>query len=162
MTARLWAPWRMAYLTRARSGRSKKCLFCVKTDTRNPLKHRIIRRGRWAFSCLNEYPYANGHLLILPNRHVGRLQRLRTEESLEILQLIQDGIGRLTAVYRPDGFNVGLNLGRSAGGSVPGHLHWHLVPRWAGDHNFMSALGGTRVISEGLARTCRRLRAARR
>jgi len=118
----------------------------------------VLIRGRSGFCLLNLYPYSNGHLMVVPYRHVGELDRLRPEEWLDLHVLMRDAIDRLRRVMEPDGFNVGLNLGRAAGSGVPGHLHLHVVPRWVGDHNFMPIFSGTRVISQSLGSAYRLLR----
>ena len=110
----------------------------------------VVARTKEAFALLNRYPYTNGHVMIVPRRHVGQLKSLRPTEWAAMLKLAQQLIARLETAVHPQGFNVGLNLGRVAGAGVPGHLHLHLVPRWRGDTNFMPLLGGTRVISRSL------------
>ena len=145
--ARLWAPWRSAFL--AHRG-PRRCIFCAATRGRDDRKFRVVARGRLAFALLNRYPYNNGHVMVAPYRHVGRLEALKPEEWLESLRLSQRLITRLTRTIHPAGFNVGMNLGRVAGAGFPGHLHLHIVPRWNGDTNFMPILGGTKVISQSL------------
>jgi ATP adenylyltransferase len=115
-------------------------------------------RGRLAYVILNLYPYNNGHLMVAPIRHVNTLGGTTAEELSEVMAFVRDGEQALTEAYRPEGINVGINLGKPAGAGVPGHLHVHLVPRWNGDTNFMSVVGGTRVIPEDLAATAARLR----
>lgn len=165
--ARLWAPWRLNYVsgekpkevdpapTSWRPGADRSCFLCraAAEYASNAMADRIltvVNRGPLTFAVLNRYPYNNGHLLVSPNRHVGDLTELTTAEHLECLQ----SLAKFTQVYRSqlkaEGFNIGLNLGRVAGAGVPGHLHWHLVPRWAGDNNFMPVLADTRVIPQSL------------
>ena len=109
---------------------------------------------------LNRYPYNNGHLMVAPVRHVGRLEKLMPEEWLEMFELMNDAMARLKKIMSPDGYNIGINLERVAGAGIPGHLHLHVVPRWIGDTNFMPALAGTKVISQSLSSAYRLLRAA--
>ncbi len=145
----LWAPWRSAFLLQPRK---PGCIFCAATRRQGSRRHpdRVVARRPHAFALLNLYPYNNGHLLIAPLRHVGDLTRLRLREWEDMLRLAQHLIRRLRAALRPQGFNVGLNLGRTAGAGIPGHLHLHIVPRWPGDTNFMPVVGNTKVISQSL------------
>jgi ATP adenylyltransferase len=155
---RLWTPWRLAYVTEA-STVTPPCIFCdalAHLDS-EPL---VVHRGHAAFVLLNKYPYNNGHLMVVPHRHVGWLADLTREELAEFMWLTQQAEKALTAVYHPHGFNMGLNLGKPAGAGVLDHLHLHVVPRWNGDTNFMSVVGETRVLPEELPRTAERLRAA--
>lgn len=118
----------------------------------------MVHRGRWSFVILNKFPYNNGHLMVVPNRHVGRLADLEPDERDELMRLTQAAERVLTEVYHPHGFNMGLNLGKPAGAGVLNHLHMHVVPRWDGDTNFMSVVGETRVLPEELDRTAARVR----
>jgi len=155
---RLWTPWRLAYVTEA-SVEAPGCIFCealAQIDT-EPL---IVHRGHAAFVILNKFPYNNGHLMVVPNRHVGWLGSLERAELDEIFVLTQASERALRDVYRPHGFNMGLNLGKSAGAGVLDHLHVHVVPRWNGDTNFISVVGETRVLPEELPATAGKLRAA--
>lgn len=157
--ARLWAPWRGRYL--AQRG-PRRCIFCVAKRSGADRRHHVIARGRRVFALLNRYPYNNGHLLIAPYRHVGRLGSLSEEEWGESLRLSQRLIARLSEALRPHGFNLGMNLGRAAGAGIPGHLHLHLVPRWDADTNFMPVLAGTKVVSQSLDELHRLLTTRRR
>lgn len=151
---RLWSPWRSAYVTSAADG-DTACIFCDTTDRgRDEL---ILVRGRVSFVVLNLYPYNSGHLMVVPNRHVPSLQSLTVEERDELMRFARDAEVALNEAYIPQGINVGINLGRSAGAGVVDHLHIHLVPRWAGDTNFMSVIGETRVLPEDLTTTKKRL-----
>ncbi|MCI0334168.1 MAG: HIT domain-containing protein [Planctomycetes bacterium] len=165
---RLWAPWRLGYVTGNEetagplpepngwlADADHNCFLCRAAASYNPdtladKRLLVADRGDHSLVVLNRYPYNNGHLLISPRRHVGDLWQMNREEHVECVELL----ARLTRVYREclnaDGFNIGLNLGRAAGAGLPGHLHWHLVPRWAGDNNFMPVLAGTRVIPQSL------------
>lgn len=144
---RLWAPWRQQFVTRAPG---PGCLFCRLRRVRDDRRHWILHRGAHAFVLLNRYPYNTGHLLVVPNRHVARLDRMPDAELLELMRLADRFIRRLDRVVKSQGYNVGLNLGRSAGAGVPGHLHLHVVPRWAGDTNFMTTIGDSKVIAGSL------------
>lgn len=144
---RLWAPWRSTYLSVRKRG---PCIFCAARRASSDRKHHVVLRGREAFVLLNRYPYNNGHVMIAPYRHIGRLERLRPSEWQELLRLAQRLTARLTATLHPQGFNLGVNLGRVGGAGIPGHLHVHLVPRWNGDTNFMPILANTKVISQAL------------
>jgi len=147
---RLWAPWRLAYVTSA-SGEPADCIFCNITDPgRSDL---IVARGRLSFVILNLYPYNNGHLMVVPNRHVPNLASMAPDELAELMQLTRRSEIVLNEAYKPQGINVGINLGRPAGAGVADHLHVHLVPRWNGDTNFMTVVGNVRVVPEALDAT---------
>ena len=154
---RLWAPWRLAYLTGAGGGDGGGCIFCRARDE-DPPSPLIVHRGGYCYVILNKYPYSNGHLLVVPLRHVGTLAGLHAAELSELAVLVQAAEKVLTAAYSPQGLNVGINVGRAAGAGAPGHLHVHLVPRWDGDTNFMTVVADTRVVPEELDATARRLR----
>jgi ATP adenylyltransferase len=149
----------MAYVSTA-GGPEAACVFCAALATGDDRRALILKRGRLAFLILNAFPYASGHLMAVITRHVGTLETATAEELGEAMALIQSATRALGAAYHPDGFNVGLNQGRVAGAGVLGHLHVHLVPRWNGDTNFMSAIGETRVLPEALETTYDRLAAA--
>jgi ATP adenylyltransferase len=154
---RLWTPWRLAYVTEA-SVSAPACIFCAAVEnTDEPL---VVYRGAAAFVILNKFPYNNGHLMIVPSRHVGRLADLESGEAAELMRLAQAAERVLTGVYAPHGFNMGVNLGKSAGAGIENHLHVHVVPRWNGDTNFISVVGETRVLPEELPATAIRLRDA--
>jgi ATP adenylyltransferase len=119
-------------------------------DTAGDQPRGVVLRSRHSITVLNRYPYNNGHLLAAPLRHVGRLDELQAEEQIELSQTLTQMVGLLEKVIQPQGFNVGLNLGRAAGAGLPGHLHWHIVPRWIGDTNFMPMLAGVNVIPQSL------------
>jgi ATP adenylyltransferase len=166
MFERLWAPWRLEYVTGTGEEKTptplawqpeadESCFLCraaARFDVAANADRQLLvaARGNFTIVVLNRYPYNNGHLLIAPQRHAGELGQLTRDENVECLEWL----ARLTCVYRErlnaEGFNIGLNLGRPAGAGLPGHLHWHLVPRWAGDNNFMPVLAGTRVIPQSL------------
>ena len=155
----LWSPWRLAYVTRAaRPGTDDDdhsgCIFC---NPRGPNADLVLIRGRLCYVILNLYPYNNGHLMVVPNRHVGSLAGATADELSEMMRLTRDSEIALTEAYQPQGINVGINLGRPAGAGVLDHVHIHLVPRWNGDTNFMSVIGNTRVLPEELGETKKRL-----
>jgi ATP adenylyltransferase len=133
------------------------CVFCALLDGTGPAEERILARGDLAFVTLAKYPYNPGHLLVLPIRHVGAFEDLTAEENAEISVLLQRSIRALREASAPHAFNVGLNLGRIAGAGIPEHLHWHVVPRWGGDTNFMPVVGQTRVLPELLAESYEKL-----
>jgi ATP adenylyltransferase len=152
---RLWSPWRLKYVTGA-SGDAPLCIFCNTDDPgRDDL---ILVRGRVSYVILNLYPYNNGHLMVAPVRHVANLASTTSEEQAELMRLTRHAEIALTEAYKPQGINVGINLGRPAGAGVVDHLHVHLVPRWNGDTNFMTVVGNVRVLPEDLAATAARLR----
>jgi ATP adenylyltransferase len=131
------------------------CIFCAIADGEE--SDRVLARGELGYVVLNKFPYNPGHLLVVPNRHEGDLESLTAGENAELQALLQRSIRALRAESDPHGFNVGMNLGRIAGAGIPGHLHWHIVPRWSGDTNYMPVVGETRVLPELLADTYRRL-----
>jgi len=157
----LWAPWRAEYIYCAggqHSAGRRHCLFCNLLKTNDDVQNLILHRGRRAFVVMNRFPYNNGHVMVAPTRHTANLETLSVEESAELFKLVQKSLGVLRRAVRPQGFNVGANLGRVAGAGVVGHAHIHIVPRWLGDVNFMPLLSETKVISEHLSETYARLR----
>lgn len=157
MMNRLWAPWRVAYITGG--AKESECIFCTKPQQRNDPANYILHRGASCFVILNLYPYNNGHLMIVPYRHVAEFDTLTVEESTDMTRQLQVSLRVLKQAMAPQGFNVGMNLGRVAGAGIDAHLHIHVVPRWNGDTNFMPVMGETRVISEGLDQTYRKVKA---
>jgi ATP adenylyltransferase len=148
---RIWAPWRMQYILQ--SHKKGDCILCDKPAEKNDRDNYILFRGRHNFIILNAYPYTPGHLMVAPYRHVGNITEVDAKESKELFGLIQLCVKLLTQTMKPDGFNIGMNLGKVAGAGLEGHIHMHIVPRWNGDNNFMSVVADTRVLSEGLATT---------
>lgn len=138
---------------------SEECLFCKVRESNDDIGNRVLHRGKHNFVIVNAYPYTNGHIMIVCNRHVEHFGDLGPQENMELTELLGRCEKALVAAYCPTGINVGANLGRSAGAGVVGHLHVHLVPRWQGDTNFMTAVGETRVVSEDLAGTFEKLKA---
>lgn len=151
---RLWAPWRLEYIQGA--DEQEGCIFCRARDGADD-ESLVVRRGERAFVVLNRYPYASGHLMVAPNRHESEFGELDAEEAVEIHRLAASGLGALAETMRPQGFNLGWNLGRIAGAGVVDHVHLHVVPRWAGDTNFMPVLADVKVLPEALQDTRRKL-----
>src|SRR5262249_29500979 len=149
---RLWSPWRLAYVTGTGSESQTGCIFCdaVTSDGDAGCGRLIVARGGLSYVILNLYPYNNGHLMVVPYRHVAALAAAKSDELSEMMRFVRDSEIALTEAYQPQGINVGINLGRAAGAGVLDHVHIHLVPRWAGDTNFMSVVGETRVLPESL------------
>jgi ATP adenylyltransferase len=141
----LQAPWRSEFIL---GDKEKGCVFCrLAKETKMSFKNLILYRTEKSYIVMNKFPYNGGHLLIVPNRHVGMLERLTEKESLELIQLSQMALKVMKTSLRPNAFNLGMNLGRPAGAGIPRHLHMHIVPRWTGDSNFMPIIGKTRVHS---------------
>jgi ATP adenylyltransferase len=149
---KLWAPWRMKYI-KGMSNPDEGCIFCTKPKQSDDKNNLILFRGKSSFIILNAFPYSNGHLLIVPFMHTSDLDMLDESVSAELWKHIVLCKNVLKKAYNPDGFNIGINLGRPAGAGIDQHVHIHVVPRWSGDTNFMPVLGETRVISEGLGDT---------
>jgi ATP adenylyltransferase len=153
----LWAPWRLEYI--ATADEQEGCIFCL-ADAGDDEEWLVVRRGERALVMLNKFPYASGHLLVAPRRHAGDFEGLEDEEALELHRLAAQGMAALTETFAPQGFNVGWNLGRIAGAGIVDHVHLHVVPRWAGDTNFMPVLGDVKVLPEHLHETRSKLAAA--
>lgn len=156
---RLWAGWRMSYIESARQG-PEGCLFCRESASTSDRDELVLARGRTCFIVLNAFPYNSGHLMVAPYRHVDSFGDLEPAERDELVLMLGQAERALKREYQPQGFNMGVNLGAVAGAGVIGHLHAHLVPRWAGDTNFMPTLADTKVLPEPLSRTYDRLMAA--
>jgi ATP adenylyltransferase len=154
VTRALWAPWRLEYVGSA--DEQEGCVFCL-ANAANDEEGLVVHRGQHSFVVLNKFPYSLGHLMIAPIRHVGEFAELEDEEVVEIHRLAGRGIGALSQVYEPQGYNLGWNLGRLAGAGVTDHVHLHLVPRWAGDTNFMPVLADVKVMPEHLVQTRQKL-----
>lgn len=153
---RLWAPWRMAYIGQdTPSG----CIFCDKPNVDEREAH-VVLKGEHSFVMLNAFPYNTGHLLVAPYSHIADLAQLSDQERLEVMGMLSRSLDLLQETCQPDGFNVGVNLGRVAGAGIVDHLHWHVVPRWNGDTNFMPVLAETKVLPEALETTWEKMRAA--
>ena len=156
----LWTPWRYQYLKDATSGVQPDCIFCDAAARKDDEVTLVVYRGKKNFIILNRYPYTSGHVMIVPYAHVAELGACDAETLSEMLGLAQRVEGIFREAYKPDGMNLGMNLGRAAGAGVLGHLHLHALPRWFGDANFMSVTGETRVHPEELHATYEKLRAA--
>ncbi len=157
----LWAPWRLAYVQgelpeppserlELLPGADPECFLCQAVASPSDRRRLVVWRSDCSLVLLNRYPYNNGHLLVAPKQHRASLDQLTAKEQLDLMQCLTHMVARLERALHPDGFNVGLNLGRAAGAGLPGHLHWHVVPRWSGDTNFMPALGAVKVIPQAL------------
>jgi ATP adenylyltransferase len=157
---RLWAGWRAAYIGGVGAEVPEgDCLFCGLAAAEGD-EAQVIARGERTFAVLNAYPYTSGHLMVVPLAHGADLEALPPDDAQALMAMIQDGVTALKVAYKPDGVNVGMNLGRAAGAGMPLHLHAHIVPRWVGDTNFMTSIAEARVLPESLDTTLERLRAA--
>lgn len=140
----LWAPWRAEFIL---SKKEKGCIFCKRLKMKDSVKNLIVHRGEKCFVILNKFPYNSGHTLIVPNRHVGQLEKLTEQESIEFFELTRKTVAIIKKALNPGSLNIGMNLGRISGAGIPGHVHMHVVPRWHGDTNFMPVIGKTNVVS---------------
>ena len=152
----LFTPWRYAYITAA--NQPGECLFCGVAKAQNDEQNLVVHRGQSCFVILNAFPYTTGHAMVVPYEHVDELQKLPCAAAEEMMALMQKLEGILREVYRPDGINLGMNLGKAAGAGVAGHIHMHILPRWFADVNFMTSIGETRVLPEDLPTTYRRIK----
>jgi ATP adenylyltransferase len=157
---RIWAPWRLAYVKDASKDIEEECIFCAKPAAGDDEASLIVHRGEHCFVILNLFPYTNGHLMVAPYDHVGRLQELAPEALAEMMALAQRAMSRLEEVYEPHGYNVGFNQGRVAGAGVEHHIHLHVVPRWGGDTNFMPVIADTKVMPQTLEQSYEALKGA--
>lgn len=151
----VWAPWRMEYVgsDQAREG----CIFCPGDDRTQDEKKLILYRGEWSIVLMNRFPYSNGHLLIAPLRHISSFDSLSPDEKLDLVNMVERSVSVLKEVMDPAGFNIGMNLGRVAGAGVEDHMHFHIVPRWSGDTNYMTVFGEVRIIPEHIRATYEKL-----
>ena len=152
---KLWSPWRSKYIeSLSKKKDDDECIFCeaAKNDVNDP-ENLLVRKGELTFTLLNLYPYNNGHLMIVPFRHIGDLDELSNQEGSEIIRELQLARRALLDISQPQGFNIGANLGRIGGAGIDEHIHFHIVPRWSGDTNFMPVLGDVKVISQELKET---------
>ncbi len=143
----LWAPWRAGFVL---CKKEKGCIFCTRLKKRDSTSNLIVHRGKTCFVILNKYPYNAGHTMVVPKRHIGQIERLNKEESAELFELTRTTVAVIKKALKPHSMNLGMNIGKSSGAGVPGHLHMHIVPRWTGDTNFMPVIGETKVISVSL------------
>jgi len=155
---RLWSPWRMKYISEEK--KQAGCVFCLEPRQPDGVQNLILYRGKQAYVILNRYPYTSGHLMVVPFDHQPSLEQLRPQERAEMMELVAECLRVLRLEYRPEGFNIGVNIGEAAGAGILEHVHLHVVPRWTGDTNFMSALGETRVLPESLEESYQRLQTA--
>ncbi len=159
MTEQLWAPWRMKYIKAENKSEGEGCIFCFKPQADHDKENLILFRSSHSFVIMNLYPYNNGHLMVVPYQHAGDLNTLPPETLLDFMQTTQKSITALRESMRPDGFNLGVNLGRVAGAGIDDHVHLHIVPRWNGDTNFMPIIGDIKVMPEYISDTYGRLHA---
>lgn len=152
---RIWAPWRIEYI---RIGNPEGCIFCDKPEDDADEKNLILHRGKLNFVIMNLYPYNPGHLMVVPYRHLNKLDELTPEERNDHYEMVSRAVVILREAARTDNFNIGMNLGRVAGAGIDEHIHTHIVPRWNGDNNFMAVTADTRVISESMADIYQRLK----
>jgi len=150
----LWTPWRYAYVTKEKAA---GCIFCELPKLGDDAKARIVYRGRHCYIVLNTYPYAPGHVMIVPFAHLDELQKLPVESAHEMMELAQRMEGVLRRLYKPEGINMGVNIGKAAGAGVEGHIHMHALPRWVADANFISVVGETRILPESLDESWKRI-----
>jgi len=155
---RLWSPWRSQYV--ANSEAPKGCIFCAKPSAGDDAANLIVCRAEFNYVLLNLFPYTSGHLMIAPYLHVASLAALPAEHASEMMSLAQRAEQAMLRAYKPDGINLGMNLGHSAGAGVAGHIHMHMLPRWVGDANFMTTVAETRVLPEDLTESWRKLKEA--
>ncbi len=155
---RLWAPWRIGYILSDK--KEQGCIFCNALKANNDEEKLILYRSKHSFIIMNLYPYNAGHIMAVPNRHINTPLELTEDEQLDLFKLVNLGIKTIQKVMKPDGFNLGMNLGKTAGAGIDDHIHIHIVPRWNGDTNFMSTVSDTKVISEALKETYNKLRGA--
>jgi ATP adenylyltransferase len=153
---RLWTPWRSAYMQQKKD--QSACIFCDAAASETDEENLVVHRGQLAFVMLNRYPYTSGHVMIAPYAHVSRLAQAGSAAAAEIMYLARDAEQVIQQVYRPDGLNLGMNLGEAAGAGIEQHIHLHVLPRWNGDANFMTSVAETRVIPESLTDTYTKLK----
>jgi ATP adenylyltransferase len=151
----LWSPWRFRYL--AETPKAAGCVFCVIAASAEDEANLVVYRGQFNFVVLNRYPYTTGHVMVIPYEHAASLAEIPEATATEMMGLIRVTEGLIRQVYRPDGINIGMNIGESAGAGVAGHIHMHVLGRWSGDANFMTTIGETRVMPEELGQTWQRL-----
>jgi len=154
----IWSPWRMQYMRDPHAPQG--CIFCNAVKQQDDKSSLIVARGERAFVILNRYPYTSGHVMVVPYQHVGTLAQLEEATLSELMGLINQSIRTINDVYHPEGYNVGANLGAVAGAGIAQHVHFHVVPRWGGDTNFMTTVGEARVLPEELCDTLRHLKHA--
>ena len=154
---RLWNPWRYQYVSK--ENRPDGCIFCALPREDRDEENLIVYRGQSNYIILNRYPYTTGHLMVVPYHHTNSLQGIDEATAMELFSLVRTAECKLRSIYRPNGMNLGMNLGEAAGAGIAEHIHMHVLPRWIGDSNFMTVIGETRILPEDLSETYRRLKA---
>jgi len=154
----LWSPWRYRYLTHPRE--REGCIFCEMAADNHDEQNLIVHRGTYNFVLLNRFPYTSGHLMVVPFAHASELNAIEEAAAFELMRLMRLAEGHLRRIYQPQGLNLGMNIGESAGAGIAGHIHMHVLPRWFGDSNFMTTIGETRVLPEELDVTWQKLSSA--
>ncbi|NQU29044.1 MAG: HIT domain-containing protein [Anaerolineae bacterium] len=154
----LWSPWRMKYIQAHKN--EEGCVFCTIQKMPDNKENLIVVRGELSYVVMNRYPYTSGHILVIPYIHKPNLEVLNADTRAEMMELVTQSMRVLRSIYRPQGFNMGANIGEAAGAGIAPHVHLHVVPRWSGDTNFMSSLGETRVLPEALEETYQRIKEA--
>lgn len=144
---KIWAPWRKEYIS---THKEKECIFCIKSKQKKDKQNYIIKRNKFCFSILNIYPYSNGHIMIASYRHIPKIELLSEAEFVDIFEMLKVMKAKLDKILKPEGYNIGLNEGKSGGAGFAEHIHIHIVPRWCGDTNFMPVVSNTKVIPEAL------------
>ena len=158
---RLWAPWRAKYIESfSNEEKSENCLFCEKAKEDENEKNLVLLKGKTCYIIMNRFPYNSGHLMIVPYKHTANITDLSDEENLDLMNMLKKSINALNKALKPHGFNIGINLGRVSGAGIAEHIHLHIVPRWNGDTNFMPVLSETKVISELLEDTYKKIKEA--
>lgn len=147
----IWSPWRMKYIRRKRT--PDGCIFCDALNKEDGSENLIVKRGKLAFAMLNRFPYTSGHVMVVPFAHISTIDELEEKTLAEVMAFIRKAIQAIDDVYKPEGYNIGANLGSAAGAGIANHMHLHVVPRWEGDTNFMTSVGKTRVLPEDLCET---------
>ena len=150
----VWAPWRISYIL---SKKQKGCIFCIKKTSGYKKRNYILAESKHSFVILNKYPYTAGHLMVVPKKHIPDLESLKDEELTDFFTLVRSASIALKKAIKPEGLNIGANLGKAAGAGIEAHLHFHIVARWDGDHNFMPIIGDTMVIPEQIKKTYEKL-----
>ncbi|OSS42202.1 HIT family protein [Desulfurella amilsii] len=152
----LWAPWRMAYILSEK--KPEDCVFCNAFRERKDEENYVLFRSKHCFVIMNIYPYNPGHIMVVPNRHIDHIKLLNEQERADIFQVMQTFCNILETAFKPNGFNIGMNIGSTAGAGIADHIHFHIVPRWNGDTNFISTVCDTKVISESLRQTYNKIK----
>ena len=152
---RIWAPWRMEYIKKSKS---KECIFCMKAESKNDKENLVLLRGEESFVLMNLYPYTNGHLMVSTYKHTSDINDISEVGNQEIMEFTNKSIYILKKIFDAEGFNFGANLGKAAGAGIEEHIHFHIVPRWIGDTNFMPTISQTKVMIEGLNKSWERLK----